>query len=188
MSYDNLGAKPHLIGCLCNECMDARNPLPEGPALNVRRPTVSNPTEQFRHALRGVKAHEAVEIPEGLDMTDAARILTEEGGLGAKDEANPKDTLGAAKPQMGLVPLVEAVARVMELGAKKYGPYNWRSKAVKKMVYVHAALRHLMAWVGGQSKDPESGESHLAHVAACMLIVLDAEAHGKAIDDREWVK
>lgn len=104
------------------------------------------------------------------------------------DQANPKDTLGASKPQMGLVPLVEAVARVMELGAKKYGAYNWRSKAVKKMVYVHAALRHLMAWVGGQSTDPESGESHLAHVAACMLIVLDAEAHGKAIDDREWLK
>lgn len=105
-----------------------------------------------------------------------------------KDEANPKDLLGASKPQMGLIPVaaMESVARVMELGAKKYGPYNWRTKKVKKLVYAHAALRHLFAWIGGQSIDPESGQSHMAHVAACMMIVLDAEATGNAIDDREW--
>lgn len=160
--------QPHPANCLCNACIDARPPLPEGPALNVRH-----------CPLQGC----ASDRP--CTLSDCRYFI---GPVFAEDEANPKDTLGASKPQMGLVPLVEAVARVMELGSKKYGPFNWRSKAVKKMVYVHAALRHLMAWVGGQSKDPESGESHLAHVAACMLIVLDAEAHGKAIDDREWVK
>jgi hypothetical protein len=106
------------------------------------------------------------------------------------DDMNPKDKLGAAKPQMHLIPVgaMAAVARVMELGAKKYGPYNWRSKKVRKLVYAAAALRHLFAWIGGETLDPESGQSHLAHVAACMLIVLDAEQHGMAADDREWIK
>lgn len=101
---------------------------------------------------------------------------------------NPKDALGAAKPQMGFIPVaaMASVARVMELGARKYGPYNWRSKKIKLMVYAHAALRHLFAWIGGESIDKESGEPHLAHVAACMFIALDAIATGNAVDDREW--
>lgn len=101
---------------------------------------------------------------------------------------NPKDLVGAKKPQMGLIPVgaMASVARVMELGAKKYGPYNWRSKAIKLMVYAHAALRHLFSWIGGETNDPESGEPHLAHAAACCLIALDARATGNAVDDREW--
>lgn len=101
---------------------------------------------------------------------------------------NPKDLLGASKPQMGLIPVgaMEAVARVMELGAQKYGPYNWRTKPVKLMVYAHAGLRHLFAWIGGESVDPESGQSHLAHCAACMFIMLDAMANKVAKDDRTW--
>lgn len=108
----------------------------------------------------------------------------------ASDDANPKDLLGASKPSMGLIPVgaMESVARVMELGAKKYGPYNWRSKKVKAMVYANAGLRHLFKWIGGESIDEESGQPHLAHCAACMLIVLDAMATGNLIDDRTWPK
>lgn len=105
-------------------------------------------------------------------------------------QPNPKDTAGSAKPRMGLVPVaaMEPLARVMELGARKYGPYNWREAPIKNMIYANAALRHLYAWIGGQSVDPESGQSHLAHVASCMMIVLDAEAHGACIEDRNWLE
>jgi hypothetical protein len=101
---------------------------------------------------------------------------------------NPKDLVGAKKPQVGLIPVgaMASVARVMELGAKKYGPYNWRSNTIKLMVYAHAALRHLFAWIGGETTDTESGEPHLAHAAACCLIALDALSTGNAVDDREW--
>lgn len=101
---------------------------------------------------------------------------------------NPKDRLGAAKPQVGLIPVgaMDSVARVMELGAVKYGPYNWRTKKIKLMVYAHAALRHIFKWIGGESIDKESGQPHLAHAAACMLIALDALATGNAVDDRSW--
>lgn len=101
---------------------------------------------------------------------------------------NPKDLLGAKKPSVGLIPVgaMNSVARVMELGARKYGPYNWRSNKIQLMVYANACLRHLHQWIGGQSTDDESGEPHLAHAAACMMIALDAIATGNAVDDRSW--
>jgi hypothetical protein len=40
------------------------------------------------------------------------------------------------------------------------------------------------AWWDGQDIDPESGQSHLAHVRANMGILLDAEANGCLQDDR----
>jgi hypothetical protein len=36
----------------------------------------------------------------------------------------------------------------------------------------------------GESKDPESGESHLAHAATRLMFVLQNEHDGTVIDDR----
>lgn len=99
---------------------------------------------------------------------------------------NPKTQYGVAKPSMALIPGTSLVvlARVMELGAAKYGPYNWREHNVSASVYVNAAERHLRAWFDGESTDVESGHSHLAHVMACMAILLDAHSMGRLNDDR----
>lgn len=99
---------------------------------------------------------------------------------------NPKDVVGRSKPQMHLIPhgaLVE-VARVMELGAKKYGPYNWRHTPVSYSTYLSADSRHNGSFLDGEDQDPESRRSHLAHAAASMLILLDAIIIGNAKDDR----
>ena len=45
-------------------------------------------------------------------------------------------------------------------------------------------LRHYAAYLDGQDLDPESNQPHTAHIAACMLILLDAEATGNLVDDR----
>ncbi len=99
---------------------------------------------------------------------------------------NPKDRIGAAKPPLHLIPpaaeILESV--VMGLGAKKYGPFNWRTANVRATVYISAARRHLAQWLDGQDDDPESGVSHLAHARACLGILLDAQATGALIDDR----
>lgn len=99
---------------------------------------------------------------------------------------NPKDRIGAHKPPLHLIPpaaeILEAV--VMGLGAKKYGPFNWRTTNVKASIYVAAARRHLAQWLDGQDDDPESGVSHLAHARACLGILLDAAATGHLVDDR----
>jgi len=98
---------------------------------------------------------------------------------------NPKDLIGMTKPPLRLVPgaLLLHCARVMALGAKKYGPYNWREKAVRYTVYLEAAMRHLISALDGEEIDPESGEPHTAHVASCMGIILDAKSLGKLIND-----
>jgi hypothetical protein len=99
---------------------------------------------------------------------------------------NPKTVHGVAKCPLHLIPppALLAEAEVFGLGAKKYGAYNWREHRVSASVYQAAALRHLMAWWDGESTDPESGQSHLAHARACLGIVLDAEKHGRLNDDR----
>lgn len=99
---------------------------------------------------------------------------------------NPKDAIGRAKTPMHLIPptaLVE-VAKVMGLGAAKYGAYNWRDASVAATVYISAAQRHLAAFLDGENADPESGASHLAHMMACGAILVDAFATGNVVDDR----
>jgi dATP/dGTP diphosphohydrolase len=99
---------------------------------------------------------------------------------------NPKDALGLKKPPLRLVPPAALLymARVMGLGAAKYGPYNWRGKPVRYTVYLEAAMRHILSALDGEELDPESGQPHAAHAAACMAIVLDAKATGNLVDDR----
>lgn len=102
------------------------------------------------------------------------------------DQTNPKDLLGLRKPPLRLVPpaFLVYVSKVMGLGAEKYGEYNWREKAVRRTVYLEAAMRHLLQALDGEDADPESGMPHEAHAAACMAIVLDSLAYGNLIDDR----
>lgn len=99
---------------------------------------------------------------------------------------NPKDRIGDTKVRLSLVPgpAVIAIAKVMTLGAKKYGPYNWRQNKVRRTVYLEAALRHILAALDGEDADPESGQMHEAHAASCMAIILDASATGNLVDDR----
>ena len=99
---------------------------------------------------------------------------------------NPKDRIGITKPSLHLIPASAQVreAKVFELGAAKYGAFNWRRNSVLSSVYVSAALRHIHSYFDGESVDPESGQPHLAHARACMGILLDAMDTGNLVDDR----
>ena len=102
------------------------------------------------------------------------------------DTSNPKDLCGSMKPSLAFIPsgMLFPLAQVMQLGAKKYGLLNFRKTPVRWTVYYNAAMRHLLQAIDGEDFDAESGQSHLAHVAACVGIMLDAEACGTLIDDR----
>ena len=134
------------------------------------------------HVLRGSVALCAADGMRGLRQRRRAPFSTGD----ARPDANPKSAFGMTKPSISLVPPVAIIqeAAVFGLGARKYGPYNWRETSVSARIYVDAALRHVQAWQDGQNNDPESGHSHLAHARACLGIILDAEATGKLIDDR----
>lgn len=99
---------------------------------------------------------------------------------------NPKDLVGLTKPPLRLVPpaLLLHVSGAMADGAAKYGPFNWREHPVRLTVYVEAAMRHLLAYLDGEDCARDSKRLHIAHVAACMAILLDALETGNLVDDR----
>lgn len=99
---------------------------------------------------------------------------------------DPKGSAGEKKTPLHLLPPVfmAATAWVLKLGAKKYGPWNWRKSKVESQTYIGAIRRHLDAWQDGENNDPESGICHLAHVAASVAILLDADKNGTLVDNR----
>jgi hypothetical protein len=89
---------------------------------------------------------------------------------------NQKDTKG--KLQLTLVPpdAFEQVAKVFDDGAKKYGKNNWKVNAAFDVpLYADALYRHLLAYLKGETFDPDTGSHHLAHVAANAMIILSLE-------------
>lgn len=136
----------------------------------------------------GKIAHPLVALLNGEGMTPNSHdgTVTFRITNGNGDTTNPKDAIGLTKAPLRLLPAPALIytAKVMELGADKYGAYNWRSKKVRFTVYLEAAMRHLLRALDGEDADPESGMPPAAHVAACMAIVLDAHATGNLVDDR----
>jgi hypothetical protein len=75
------------------------------------------------------------------------------------------------KPDYSLVPFgaLDEVVKVLTYGAKKYDRFNWEK--VEDIRYQAAALRHISAYMQGETYDPETGINHMAH-AACSLLFL----------------
>ena len=78
------------------------------------------------------------------------------------------------KTRWDLMPWSEAeeIAKVLTFGADKYSADNWKSVADPEGRYFAAAMRHLVAWEKGERIDPESGFSHLAHAACCLMFLM----------------
>lgn len=107
-------------------------------------------------------------------------------GEPVQDTANPKDAAGRAKVPLWLLsPIAKAAwAGAAFIGKVKYGAWNYRGTKVYASVYISAAMRHLDAYLSGETYDPEDGTHHLGNVMACCAILLDCAASGNLIDDR----
>lgn len=83
------------------------------------------------------------------------------------------DKFDQEKVRLDLLPFeaIEEVGKVMTFGAKKYTAHNWRG-GIAYSRYIGATFRHLFAFAKGEDLDPESGLSHLAHAACCILFLL----------------
>lgn len=68
-------------------------------------------------------------------------------------------------------PALEKTTSVLEIGRNKYGADNWKSLANAEDRYFAAAMRHLLAWRQGEAVDPETGISHLAHLACNVMFL-----------------
>lgn len=70
---------------------------------------------------------------------------------------------------------LEAVGKVLTFGAQKYAAHSWQTVEGGEERYKAALIRHLLAVGKGESVDPESGLSHLAHLACNALFILELE-------------
>ena len=75
------------------------------------------------------------------------------------------------------------VVKVFQNGTDKYGMHNWRQGTLWTR-YWDAAMRHMVAWHGGEKLDSDSGLHHLAHAICCLLFVMWYEKAQVGEDDR----
>jgi hypothetical protein len=117
-----------------------------------------------------------MEIQE--QVLEAASLPTEEG---RKDDAG-KNKLDLIDPIF-----THELGRALTFGAKRYGEHNWM-KGIKFSRVYGALQRHLTAWYGGETIDPDSGNHHLAHAAAMlmMLVRYDNDYIYDEFDDRKY--
>lgn len=75
------------------------------------------------------------------------------------------DRFNEGKPKWSLVHYESLVPmiRVLEFGAKKYTPENWKKGLDLKEV-LESMQRHLAALMDGEEFDSESGISHMGHI------------------------
>lgn len=109
-------------------------------------------------------------------------------------DTNPKKRHGVIKASMSTTPksALLYLGKVMNLGAEKYGPFNWRENHVDALTYIDAIQRHIDLWESGQDNDPPVGidgkkgsnVTHLAHIMACCAILIDAQENGALVDNR----
>lgn len=78
------------------------------------------------------------------------------------------------KPRWSLLPrgTIPTVIKVLEYGAIKYQPDNWKHVEDHERRYYDAAMRHIEAWLQGENNDPESKLPHLGHAVACLLYLM----------------
>lgn len=146
-------------------------------------------TPEYAEALRAEAPSYEAAIADGFAAMQQAfaendlRQKAEAGGGSSCKLGGVKHDTG--KPRMSLIPraALEAEARVMGFGERKYSSQNWRAGfAVSRLL--DAALRHIVAYADGETLDPESGLSHLAHARCCLAFAIEQEVYGTGTDDR----
>ena len=79
------------------------------------------------------------------------------------------------KPMMDLIEpeFLIKMAEVLTFGANKYGRENWKENGGLAPHRLYAAgQRHLNTYWSGEKMDSESGMSHLAHAACCIMMLM----------------
>ena len=101
----------------------------------------------------------------------------------------PADTglrYNAGKLRYDLLPVdaIRELTKVMTMGAEKYEARNWE-KGFKWMEDCFGSLqRHAQAFAGGEDRDAESGQLHMAHVMWNAMALVAFQLRGVGTDDR----
>lgn len=139
-------------------------------------------------------------MPKHEEFTQTLEHITVFGQAGpiADSVQIPQETVAAIQKQFGTalkfdgdkLPLhllsteaMNQTAAVLKFGAQKYAEHNWRNGFAWSRP-LSAAMRHITAFNAGEDIDPESGLSHLAHAACCIMFLLEFEKTHPHLDDR----
>jgi len=152
--------------------------LPMGPPPRVRpiqiRPDwVGNPSgdtagpPNIDRPIDRDSLHRELDSREGKSDGDVSigNLNSDKKGSGARRNGG--------KAALSLIPLhlLAGTARVLMGGKIKYRPWNW-AKGMAWSSAFDCTLRHLFKWFYlGEDIDPESGEHHLDHVMANVLML-----------------
>lgn len=91
-------------------------------------------------------------------------------GAGLKfDGGKPRPTL----LMKGCAWALKGVSAVLAFGAAKYAEDSWRQVENGVERYSDALMRHLLAWMGGEENDEESGMPHLWHAATNIMFLIE---------------
>ena len=126
----------------------------------------------------------------GTSASDLPKAIPETVQIPAETMRKIQDQFGAVKHDQDKLPLhllsteaLNQTAAVLKFGAQKYAEHNWR-KGFNWSRPLAAAMRHLTAFNDGEDRDPESGLSHLAHAACCIMFLLEFQKTHPHLDDR----
>jgi hypothetical protein len=78
---------------------------------------------------------------------------------------------------------IEELLRVLEFGAEKYAPNNWK-KGLHREELLESAMRHLVLMFQGKEVDSDSARPHAAHVMCNMMFYLYMLRYNKFAKDR----
>ena len=103
----------------------------------------------------------------------------------SESKIEPGTKYDAGKPPLELIsPIALAeLGKVLAFGAGKYDPHNWR-RGFSWSRAAGATLRHVFAWLGGETNDRETGLNHLAHAFAEIMFLLEFAVTHPELDDR----
>jgi hypothetical protein len=145
----------------CPVCADAKIDMCNCSIAEIGRALLAKDAAPSTQSAPGASIEVTIEAPPETQRSQREPAV---GGL-KKDAGKLPIELLPTRP-------IEAVARVLDFGAKKYAPNNWRKGLAFSRVYA-AVIRHMWAWWRGEDNDRETGLPHLAHAACELFFLLD---------------
>jgi hypothetical protein len=98
--------------------------------------------------------------------------------------------LDTGKPALDLIDphFLEEVGQVLTFGARKYEPDNWR-RGMFIGKALAGVLRHVVAILRGEHRDPETGLQHAAHATCGLMFVFHYIRTGQtSTPDDRWTR
>lgn len=149
--------------------------------------------DDYRDAMAAARQPDGIESVEFAPHIDSQTVGewqvlldVERASKAGQQKDEPAWKQDGGKPRMDLLApeFLSGTAAVLTFGAAKYEARNWEKGMSWGRVF-GALMRHLWAWWGGESRDAETGLSHLHHAACCLMFLAAYEAREIGTDDRK---